>query len=187
MADAAADPGGALASGPVSDDAGQEDLQTLRADTQEVEEQRPNLAPHPQPQDSQNQDQAPPLPPLSPAEFSQQADVSSEAHAVESEPPTTPGEGSVGVPGKGKGGIKRQPEDNEFHTESVPPPPLSRSAIEGRIRRVFKKRKDGSTPVSDRWVDAWNDTSNGGRGEVMALFEKVGYDRDRSRPKLIGG
>lgn len=178
MPDAPADPGIPEALGQDLNDAGPAgpEEETLRADTQEIEEQHSNFAP-----DSQNQDEPLPSEQSSPTGVNQEH-TNTGADAMELEPSGTPGEGINGDSDNNKGGTKRQPEDCEFLTESLPPPPLSRAAIEGRIRRVFRKRKDGSTPVGDYWADLWNDTTNGGREEVMAVFEKVGYDRDRSRP-----
>ena len=85
--------------------------------------------------------------------------------------------------GVGKGGVKRGPEeeanDDEFVTKSRPPEPLSTNAISCRLRRVFNKRKDGSTLLDDRWNTAWKDIHGGGRDQLLAMFEKVGYDPDR--------
>ena len=70
-------------------------------------------------------------------------------------------------------------ESEEFATHSVPPPELSTHAIKNRLRRLFAQRKEGSRLVDDRWVEAWNDTHGGGRDEILAMFEKVGYSPDR--------
>ena len=85
----------------------------------------------------------------------------------------------------GKGGSKRANPEDEFYTESEPPAPLTRAAIDGRLRRVFKKRKDGSYVVDQQWVDMFSDTIGNGRNEVMAMFEKVAYDRDRGGPNSV--
>lgn len=84
----------------------------------------------------------------------------------------------------GKGGFKRTNPEDDFYTASDPPPELSRSAIDGRLRRVFKKRKDGSYVVDQQWVDMFYDTTGTGRDEVLAMFEKVAYERDRGRPNM---
>lgn len=83
-------------------------------------------------------------------------------------------------------GHKRMPDfdDPFFATESVPPPPLSSSAIYNRLWRVFQKRKDGSTLVDQRWFDAWADAGKG-RHEISSMFEKVGYDVDRGLGRNI--
>lgn len=75
---------------------------------------------------------------------------------------------------RGKG-----PDMEEFATNSVPPPELTQHAIKNRLRRLFAPRKDGSRMVDERWLEAWNDTYGGGRDEIMAMFEKVGYSPDR--------
>lgn len=81
---------------------------------------------------------------------------------------------------------KRAPlEDELFRTESTPPPPLSESAIYNRLWRVFQKRKDGSYALDDRWCASWKDTEGGGREEIYALFEKVGYSADRVAHKKM--
>ena len=67
-------------------------------------------------------------------------------------------------------------DDAEFHVESVPPPELTKTAIRSRLRRIFQKRKDGSTLLDDQWNQMWLDLQEGGgRDELMAMFEKCGY------------
>ena len=82
--------------------------------------------------------------------------------------------------GGGKGGVKRVGDfvDPYYHTISVPPPTLSASAIYNRLHRVFKRKKDGSFLLDDRWNEMWSDAS-GGRVELNSIFEKVGYNVDR--------
>lgn len=53
-----------------------------------------------------------------------------------------------------------------------------------RLNRVFKKRKDGNYQLDDYWNKAWADIDGGGRDSVKALFEKVGYQKDRVRQKM---
>ena len=74
--------------------------------------------------------------------------------------------------------------EDEFLTESKPPPELSKAAICNRLRRVFSLRKAGSRQVDERWVEAWNDINGGGRDDVLQMFEKLAYDRDRVELKL---
>lgn len=70
-------------------------------------------------------------------------------------------------------------DDSLFAAASTPPAELSERAIYMRIHRVFKKRKDGTFILDDEWNKAWLDTDGGGRDSLYAIFEKVGYDRDR--------
>ena len=83
------------------------------------------------------------------------------------------------VPESGKGGIKRKEFEDPFTTVTTPPQPLSEKAVYARIRRVFQKRKDGTFQLDDRWNEAWADTKGDGRRELLAMFEKVGYNPDR--------
>ena len=78
-------------------------------------------------------------------------------------------------------GDESDDEFSEQHlfVESVPPEELSTKAIYMRVHRVFKKRKDGTFQLDDRWNKAWADVEGGGRDEVYSIFEKVGYQRDR--------
>ena len=70
-------------------------------------------------------------------------------------------------------------DDSVFASTSAPPAELSERAIYMRLHRVFKKRKDGTFILDDEWNKAWLDTDGGGRESLYAIFEKVGYDRDR--------
>lgn len=67
---------------------------------------------------------------------------------------------------------------------TIPPEALSDRAIYMRLHRVFKKRKDGSYPLDDYWNKVWADIDGGGRDSVKAVFEKVGYQRDRVRQNI---
>lgn len=58
-----------------------------------------------------------------------------------------------------------------------PPPQLSPSAIDKRLRRVMTPRACGTLKVPQEVVDQWRDP--GTRPKVFAMFEKVGYDSDR--------
>ena len=70
-------------------------------------------------------------------------------------------------------------QDRDLETRSMPPPILSKSAIYNRVRRVFVKRANGTMQLDDHWNNLWSDIHGGGREQVMAMFEKVGYDADR--------
>ena len=194
------------APGPSLEDAGAPDQDTIAASTQEVMDQHPSMgddveksetnpANHERDaglhvetrnqdmgnSDDQPEDTQPPKPTQQqvPEEQSRLPDDGTHrGKGVGQGQPLPLGNG-------GKGGFKRGPEEDEFYTESEPPPPLSRSAIDGRLRRVFKKRKDGSYVVDQQWVDMFNDSLGSGRDEVMAMFEKVAYDRDRGRPNMV--
>ena len=87
---------------------------------------------------------------------------------------TKAGDNEIMSATRGKG-----PDLAEFATHSVPPAELTPHAIKNRLRRVFAPRKDGTRMVDERWLEAWNDTYGGGRDEIMAMFEKVGYSPDR--------
>ena len=88
--------------------------------------------------------------------------------------------------GDGEGHRKRGPGDDlEFLTESTPPPPLSRSAIYSRMRRMFQPKTDGSMPVDDQWNNLWKDCKGGGRDQLMAMFEKVGFNPDRVSKNVV--
>ena len=90
--------------------------------------------------------------------------------------------------GDGNGHGKRGPgEDLEFVTESLPPPPLSRSAIYGRMRRMFQPKMDGTMPLDDQWNTMWKDCKGGGRDQLMAMFEKVGFNPDRVSKNVVVG
>ena len=62
---------------------------------------------------------------------------------------------------------------------SRPPPVMSDSAINQKLRRICAPRADGTYLVGSDWVDAWKDLVSGGRERVKGLFEKCAYDRDR--------
>ena len=88
--------------------------------------------------------------------------------------------------GDGDGHRKRGPTDDlEFLTESTPPPPLSRSAIYSRMRRMFQPKTDGSMPLDDQWNNLWKDCKGGGRDQLMAMFEKVGFNPDRVSKNVV--
>ena len=69
-------------------------------------------------------------------------------------------------------------EEDLFPT---PPPELSQSAIDKRLRRVMTLNSKGQSKVPaeirDQWVDKYS------REKVLALFEKAGYDPDRASKK----
>lgn len=71
-----------------------------------------------------------------------------------------------------------------FVPVAMPPEALTDRAIYMRLNRVFKKRKDGNYLLDDYWNNAWADIDGGGRDSVKALFEKVGYQKDRVRQKM---
>ena len=111
-----------------------------------------------------------------------------EVPTIPSPPPLPPKrcEIPVGQNGGGTGERKRGPDEElEFLTESVPPEPLSRSAIYGRMRRVFQKKKDGTMPLDDQWNNLWKDCNGGGRDQLMAMFEKVGFNTDRVTKNVV--
>ena len=67
--------------------------------------------------------------------------------------------------------------DSDLDISSLPPPMPSPEAIDQRLRRVFKPRKDGSYMVPDEFVKKWLDVKCG-RLEVCRLFERSGFDPD---------
>ena len=73
----------------------------------------------------------------------------------------------------------REEDEGDLYVEALPPPVLTEKAIYSRIHRIFKKRKDGSYILDDKWMQAWNDIEGGGRASMFSIFEKVGYNRDR--------
>ena len=77
-------------------------------------------------------------------------------------------------------------DDMIFATMSLPPPPLTDSAVYNRMYRIFQRKKDGSKLVDDRWCEAWADTRGGGRESVKAMFEKVGYNPDGVENNMSG-
>ena len=89
-------------------------------------------------------------------------------------PPATPSMLGVGK-GYGTGSNMRDREPDEGHyyspycTASLPPPVLSQSAIEGRLRRIFKPRKDGTFLVDQSWVKQFNEKDN--RDQLYSMFE----------------
>lgn len=91
-------------------------------------------------------------------------------------PPATAPPSSTGTPmgsiGKGSKGSSKG-SDDQFLTSSFPPPVLSQSAINNRLRRVFQPRADGSYLVDSSWIDQYKDKES--RDKLFAMFEKVGY------------
>lgn len=71
------------------------------------------------------------------------------------------------------------PEDRVPGQE--PPPELSRSAIDKRLRRVMQPRADGTDKVPEEIIQQWKDPLT--RDKVMALFEKCGYKPDHGLNK----
>ena len=97
-------------------------------------------------------------------------------------PPATPSMLGVGKGyGTGSNMWGREPDEGHYYspysTASLPPPVLSQSAIEGRLRRIFKPRKDGTFLVDQSWVKQFNEKDN--RDQLYSMFEKVGYNPDR--------
>lgn len=107
---------------------------------------------------------------------------------VSPDPPTNPIPKETNQGTKRPGWEEEREEDGEgeyYVPVSEPPPVLSERAIYMRMSRVFKKRKDGTFLLDDRWNNAWTDTSGGGRDSLYAMFEKVGYKRDRVHDKCM--
>lgn len=69
-------------------------------------------------------------------------------------------------------------EDNVFASMSEPPQVLTDHAIYCRLRRIFKKKKDGTFVLDDRWNKAWLDIHGGGRDSLYSMFEKCAYKPD---------
>lgn len=94
-------------------------------------------------------------------------------------PPATATASSAETPtgssGKGSKGSSKGSEE-QFFTMTIPPPPLSQSAINNRLRRVMQPRADGSYLVDSSWVDQYKDKDS--RENLFAMFEKVGYNVD---------
>ena len=61
---------------------------------------------------------------------------------------------------------------------SLPPPQPSPKAIEARVRRLTKPRADGTIPLPEMFMEQWKDLE-GGRNELLHLFEKCNYEIDR--------
>ena len=61
---------------------------------------------------------------------------------------------------------------------SHPPAPLSERAAKARLYRVVQPRKDGSYLVPDEIIKMYADKIGDGRGKVLSLFEKTGYNPD---------
>ena len=105
-----------------------------------------------------------------PAEASEAAPQSRNLVAPEAElsSPPSPDEGLAGEEGEDE--IVPVPE-------TVPPKPLTTAAINARLYRIFKPRKNGEFVVSQEWVKLWNDTEGEGRQKIQSLFERSGYER----------
>ena len=58
---------------------------------------------------------------------------------------------------------------------TLPPKPLGRKAINARLYRLFKPRKNGEYLVSEEFVKMWLDKEGCGRDRVHSLFERSGY------------
>ena len=93
----------------------------------------------------------------------------------------------VHVPVKTEKPSEKRPrnDDDEFLTESLPPPALSDSAVYSRMWRIFQRKKDGSKLLDSKWCEAWADVRGGGRDSLKAMFEKAGYDPDRVEQNII--
>ena len=81
--------------------------------------------------------------------------------------------------GKGRGTIAVEDSPDQAKDEEVlvpavaPPQPLSKGAVDKRLRRIVAPRVDGSYIVPDEIVQKFRDRST--RKEVELLFEKSGY------------
>lgn len=76
-------------------------------------------------------------------------------------------------------------EDFILGGDSVPPPVLTKNAIQCRLRRIFKKRADGTTRLSQSWNDQWADEA--GKAEIESMFEKLGYNVERAcKQSMLG-
>ena len=62
---------------------------------------------------------------------------------------------------------------------SHPPPPLTEAAIDQRLRRIMKPRRNGEYVVGKDFIEMWEDKHAGGRDRVRSLFEKAAYEPDR--------
>ena len=69
-------------------------------------------------------------------------------------------------------------EEGGFEADQPPPPKLSQGAINKRLYRICQPRADGSFKVPREVVEDYRDL--GKRDNVVALFEKVGYNVDRA-------
>ena len=79
----------------------------------------------------------------------------------------------------------REDEESVLYVSCPPPVILTEKAIYSRLHRIFKRRKDGSFALDDKWNGMWNDTSGGGRDAMFSMFEKVGYNPDGCAEKWI--
>lgn len=77
------------------------------------------------------------------------------------------------------------PEEPEIipDVSNVPPPEISRSAVDKRLRRLMALNSKGESKLPSEIRDQWADKY--GREKVLALFEKAGYDPDRASKKHI--
>lgn len=152
----------------------------------------PELPPTQVPAPATPQVSPPPPPPRLPATpqpriFSPESPTMKVKEQEAATPNTSPGASST-VPGPTPSvapseiGNKRGRDGDDdgelgyFLTLSVPPPQLSHGAIDARLRRVFKKRADGTYQLDDSWNSQWKDQSQ--RKNLFAMFEKLGYDTD---------
>ena len=85
-------------------------------------------------------------------------------------------ESPAGFSQKGSKGSTKG-SDEQFFTMTIPPPVLTQSAINNRLRRVFQPRADGSYLVDSSWVEQYKDRES--REKLFSMFEKVGYVVDR--------
>ena len=69
-------------------------------------------------------------------------------------------------------------DDDDFDLGSLPPPMPTQEAIDQRLRRLTKPRKDGSFLLPDEVIKQWMDIKCG-RLEVQKLFERCGFNPDR--------
>jgi len=83
---------------------------------------------------------------------------------------------------------RQDPNESQLPEDSpedapVPPPEISQSAIDKRLRRLMAPNSKGEsklpTEIREQWADKY------GREKVLALFEKAGYDPDRASKKHI--
>ena len=87
---------------------------------------------------------------------------------------------STNLSATGAGGPKKDEDDLQILPWiSHPPPPLTEAAIDQRLRRIMKPRRNGEYVVGKDFIEMWEDKHAGGRDRVRSLFEKAAYEPDR--------